>query len=165
MAVNRGKQFEEQIRKAFEKIPNTTVTRLIDPQNGYAGVRNICDFIIYHYPYQYFIECKSCHGNTFPFSNVTQNQWDGMLEMSKTDGVIAGVIVWFIDHDSTYFLSIELLNKLKECGCKSVHYYPDWVAEVPDCDNLWNHIVGKKKQILFDYDLTDFIRRLDLWDR
>lgn len=158
MAVNRGKQFEEQIRKAFEKVPHTTVTRLIDPQNGYAGVRNICDFIIYHYPYQYFIECKSVHGNTFPFSNITQNQWDGLLEMSKTDGVIAGVIVWFIDHDETYFLSIELLNKLRNEGRKSVHYYPDWTAYVPNCENLWSHIVGKKKQVLFDYDVTDFIR-------
>ena len=149
MAVNRGKQFEEQIKEAFEKVPHTSVTRLIDPQNGYAGVRNICDFIVYHYPHQYFIECKSCYGNTLPFYNITKNQWDGLYEKSKIDGVVAGYIIWFIDHDRTIFVPAQSMITHKELGAKSYNIAKQW-------DSDYIEIEGKKKRVLFDYDMNSF---------
>lgn len=147
--INRGKDFEAQIRKAFEDVPNSAVVRLIDPQNGYAGVRNICDFIMYHKPVQYFIECKSCYGNTLPFTNITDNQWDGLYRMSDIDGVIAGVIVWFIDHDKTVFLPIQDLVNRKRLGDKSFN-----INKTYDFDVFY--LEGKKRRILFDYDVTSF---------
>ena len=42
---NRGKQFEQVIKDAFLKIPDVSIDRLYDPMAGYAGVKNICDFI------------------------------------------------------------------------------------------------------------------------
>ena len=164
MAVNRGKQFEEQVRAGFEKVPNTSVDRLIDPQNGFAGVRNICDFIVYHKPTQYYVECKSCYGNTLSihsndpkkkYGNITNNQWEGLLEKSKIPGVKAGVLIWFIDHDVTYWLDIRLLQKIKDDGYKSVKYYPEWATI--NSYNLWERIPGKKLRVLFDYDFTDFL--------
>lgn len=152
MAVNRGKQFEDQIREAFEKVPNTSVTRLIDPQNGYAGVRNICDFIVYHYPTQFFIECKSCYGNTLPFTNITKNQWDGLYEMSKIKGVVAGYMIWFIDHDRTIFVPAQSMIVHKELGEKSYNIAKQW-------DSDYTEIKGEKKRVLFDYDMTEFVRK------
>ena len=163
MAVNRGKDFENQIKEAFERMPHTSVTRLIDPQSGYAGVRNICDFIMYHYPIQYFIECKSCYGNTLPFSNITKNQWDGLLEKSSIKGVVAGYMIWFIDHDLTCFITAQQMQMLKDKGCKSVnvHTFP------LELDGDWIYIRGTKKRVLFDYDMTNFLEECEdkLWDK
>ena len=47
MAENRGKQFEEQIKKSFEKVKGVSVDRLHDQTTGYLGSTNICDFIVY----------------------------------------------------------------------------------------------------------------------
>ena len=150
MKVNRGKDFESQIRKAFEEVENTSVVRLLDPQSGYAGVRNICDFIVYHYPHQYFIECKSCYGNTLPFSNITKNQWTGLLEMSEIRGVIAGYMIWYIDHDRTIFVPARSMQVHKELGEKSLNISKQW-------DSDYIEIKGKKKGILFEYDLSKFL--------
>lgn len=156
MTVNRGKDFEECIRSASEALNDVSVIRLIDPQNGFAGVRNICDFIMYRYPYQMFIECKSVHGNTLPFTNITKNQWSGMLEQSKIDGCIAGVICWFVDHDKTVFIPIEHLEDLKNRGAKSVNV----IGVDADTDIIEIH--GKKKRVFFDYDMDRFFKTLSL---
>ena len=55
MAKNRGKQFEQLIREAFEKVPNTSVVRIPDQTNRFAGSANPCDFLIYHRPCLYAI--------------------------------------------------------------------------------------------------------------
>jgi len=146
--VNRGKQFEQQIRKAFEEVSNTSVYRLQDSMGGYAGVANICDFIVYHRPIQYFIECKCHYDNTLPFSCITTNQWQGMLEMSKIDGVVAGVMVWYIDHGRTYFVPVQVLERLKNEGQKSLNIknLPPDVIEIQ----------GSRRQILYDYSMYEF---------
>ena len=115
---------------------------------GYSGVANICDLIVYHFPYQYFIECKSHYGNTLPLTCITQNQLQGMYEMSKISGVHAGVIVWFIDKDITYYKDIRKIVALKELGVKSLRFDDEDV--IP--------IVGQKKRIFFDYEMPDFFR-------
>lgn len=43
MSVNRGKKFEDIIRKSFERVPNVSIDRLHDQTNGFKGSQNICD--------------------------------------------------------------------------------------------------------------------------
>ena len=155
MAVNRGKKFEEVIKEAFERVPDTSVVRLHDQTNGYLGGRNHCDFIVYHKPLEYHIECKSVHGNTLPFSNITDNQWQGLLEKSKIKGVVAGVICWWVDKDVTAFFPIQMLKSLRDIGDKSISYKGDW-TEFYDTWN-WHWIEGKKKRVFFDYDMSQFL--------
>lgn len=156
--VNRGKSFEEAIRVAFERNPDVSVTRLLDPQAGYAGVRNICDFIVYSYPRQYFIECKSCHGNTLPiystdpkkcYGAITNTQWEGLVEQSSIKGVVAGYLIWFIDHDVTIFVSALKMKELRDKGDKSFN-----ITKRDDKDLF--RIDGRKKRVLFEYDMTNF---------
>ena len=154
--VNRGKDFEAQIRTGLESTPNTSVTRLLDPMSGYAGVRNICDFIVYKYPNQYFFECKCHYGNTLPFSCITQNQWDGMLQQSKVAGVVAGVLMWYIDHDVTVFIPIQVLEEERMHGKKSIN-----IKDINNLDVI--KIYGKKKRIMFDYDFDDFFDKIFLF--
>ena len=152
MVINRGKQFEEQIRKAFMKVDGVSIDRIHDQTTGYRGSQNICDFIVYKKPYEYYIECKSVHGNTLPFSNITDTQWNGLLEKSKIEGVNAGIICWWIDRDITLYMPIEELELEKQHGWKSIRYDIER-------DNGVIEIKGKKKRVFFDYDLRDFIGR------
>lgn len=154
MAVNRGKKFEDVIREAFEKVPGVSIDRLHDQTTGWKGSTNICDFIVYREPYEYYFECKSVRGNTLPFSNITDKQWQGMLEKSQIEGVFAGVIVWYIDKDATFFIPIQVLSHDESIGhksmsCKSCYEYPSIVE-----------ITGKKKRVFFDYDMEKFLNEL-----
>lgn len=150
--VNRGKEFEGVVREAFKRMPDTMVTRLQDPVQGYLGIRNICDFLIYHYPYQYCIECKSVHGERLSFQNITHNQWAGMYEAVQNKGVVAGIICWWIDKDVTKFIPIKELHRIAEIR-QSIRY--------DATDVNWINIDGKKKRVFFDYDMTSFIAQVE----
>lgn len=163
-AVNRGKQFEDQIRQAFERVPETSVDRLHDQTSGYKGSSNICDFICYNYPYQYYIECKSCYGNTLSihtnnpknlYGAITNTQWEGLLEKSQIPGCIAGYMIWFIDHDRTIFVPAQSMAVHRELGEKSYNIAKQW-------DTDYVEIPGIKRRVLFDYDMTSFLDRAPL---
>ena len=149
--IQRGKDFEELIKKQFLEVPNTTVDRLPDPVQGYLGVRNISDFIIYHYPYQYYIECKTVHSHRLPMMNITFNQRTGMLEASKVRGVIAGILCWFIPIDATIFIPIQVVEKYRLAGEKSIN-----LNKMIDKDFI--ELEGTKKRVFFDYDIESFIK-------
>ena len=151
VSINRGKQFEDLIREQFEKIDNITITRLYDVTMGYKQVNNPCDLIVYKKPNILFIECKALHGNTLNFrGNIRENQWEKLLHYSKVPGVIAGVLVWFIDRDETYFIDILTLEILKKCGKKSFNASKKYYMNIIK-------IQGHKKKVFFDYDLEKFL--------
>ncbi len=160
MTVNRGKQFEGVIWEAFEKVPNVSIDRLHDQTTGFKGSQNICDFIIYREPYEYYFECKSVHGASLPFSNITETQWNGLLEKSQIEGVFAGVICWWIDKDITRFIPIQVLQMLKNDGKKSLNCYWDSCVDVYNTRYSIPEIKGKKKRVFFDYDMEEFLNEL-----
>lgn len=149
MAVNRGKKFEQVIKDAFQNVEGCSIDRLHDQTTGYVGSKNICDFIVYKYPYQYYIECKTIHGNTFPLSNITDTQYNGLLEKSRIKGVIAGVIIWWIDKDVTKFVPIHTIQNLKDNKYKSISYNFDALPTIS--------IGGKKKRVFFDYRMEQLL--------
>ena len=163
MSVNRGKQFEDVIKQAFLKMPGVSIDRLHDQMTGYKVTSaNICDFIVYKKPYEYYIECKSVHGNTLPFSNITDNQWRGLLEKSKIPGVFAGVICWWIDKDVTLFIPIQLLQAEKNLDHKSIRYDYGFAHYDKETGKISPPVTlsGKKKRIFFDYDMTTFFKEV-----
>ena len=158
MSENYGKRFESVIRKAFEKVPNVSIDRLHDQTNGFRGSQNICDFIVYREPYEYYFECKSVRRASLPFVNITDTQWNGLLEKSQIEGVFAGVICWWIDKDRTAFISIYVLQYMRENGAKS---FPCSLLDTRITD--WEGVVeikGKKKRVFFDYDMEEFLNGL-----
>lgn len=156
MANNRGKQFEQVIKRAFEAVDGVSIDRVHDQTTRYRGSKNICDFIVYKYPYQYYIECKSVHGNTLPFSNITDAQWEGLLTKSRIKGVRAGILCWWIDKDVTKFLPIAVLKDLKDNQYKSIRY---------DVNSLKSHkiwlIPAVKKRTYFKYDMEKFLEVIE----
>lgn len=157
MATNRGKQFEDVIRESFEKVPGISIDRLHDQTTHYKGSTNICDFIVYREPYEYYFECKSVHGNTLSFSNITETQWNGLLNKATIEGVLAGIICWWIDKDKTVFIPIQELIAMRIVGMKSIRY-----DAIDDCegDTTMIEIKGKKKRVFFEYDMEDFLNEI-----
>ena len=149
MSENRGKQFESVIKTSFENS-NFCIDRLHDQTNGFKGSQNICDFVVFRQPNIMYLECKSCHGNTLPFSNITQTQWNGLLEKDLYCGVYAGVMIWWIDKDITKFVPIYNLQILADSGAKSIRFDTAFGIEV----------LGKKKRVFFEYDMEKFWEEL-----
>lgn len=160
MAYNYGKKFEDVIREAFEKVPGVSIDRLHDQTTGFKGSSNICDFIVYREPYEYYFECKSINRGTFPFSNITETQWKGLLEKSKIEGVFAGVICWWIDKDKTVFIPIQMLQAMRNMNKKSISH--ELVTFVDACGNGYSITIigGKKKRVFFDYSMEGFLDEL-----
>ena len=157
MSVNRGKSFEGVVKESVEQT-GTYILRLYDPQGGYSSVANPCDFIAYNNGKMYMLECKSLHGNTLSiygtdpkrkYGKVSNTQWEGMLKASKTQGIVAGVLVWWIDNDVTRFIPIEELEQYRNSGAKSIKYDTD----------LGIYIEGNKKRVFFDYDFEKFFQK------
>lgn len=159
MGINRGKQFEQQIRQGFENCKYSdiiSIDRLPDPMGGYKGIGNICDFMVFDAPYLYYIECKCCYGKSFPISHITQNQWQGLLEKSKIPFVIAGYIIWLIDYDFTFFVyASDLSAYIERTGRKSIS-----ADDAINGELICYPIRGKKRKVLFDYDMAEF---LEIW--
>ena len=155
MTENRGKKFEHVIREAFERVEGVSIDRLNDNTAGFKGIAGICDFIVYKEPYEYYFECKSVHGASLPFSNITDTQWNGLLQKSKIEGVFAGVICWWVDKDVTKFIPIQLLQYMKECD-KVKSYRYEFGGYLPK-QYTAVEIKGKKKRVFFDYDMEEFL--------
>lgn len=170
MSKNKGKKFEEVVRSAFEKVPGVSIDRVHDQTTRYKGSTNICDFIVYREPYEYYFECKSVHGNTLSiysipkmgkdgklhgfYGNIRDNQWEGLLEKSKIKGVRAGIICWWVDKDTTMFIDIRLLEELRKKGYKSIDYCASFVFEhIDNLPDMWGWVIGTKKRVYFDYDM------------
>ena len=154
MAKNKGKQFEDVVKKAFEQVDGVSIDRLRDAPRKLKGVDNPSDFIVYKEPHEVYVECKSHRGNTLPFSCIRPEQITGMYEKSKIQGVKAGIIVWYIDHDLTVWVPIDEVVSMIESGYKSIN--------IKDLNYPRNiiRIEGKKKRVYFDYDMQKFLEEL-----
>ena len=154
MGVNRGKQFEDVLRKQFMEVPNTFVLRLYDVTTGYLNQNNPCDLIVYRNGTLNLFECKAIHGNTLNFkSHIRENQWDKLLQYSFLPGVNAGVICWFIDLDKTYFIPIWDMNYARD-----ILHKKSFNAKT---DNLEVYeITGEKKKVFFKYNLEQFLKEI-----
>ena len=102
-------------------------------------------------------ECKAVHGNTLNFkSDIRENQWKKLLEYSQIPGVNAGIIVWFIDLDKTFYIPIWTLEFLKnKLHKKSFHGIDD--EFFPDSYKMR----AVKKQVFFEYDLDRFLKEIE----
>lgn len=158
MAVNRGKQFEEHIKRGLMKVDGLAYERLIDPTAGYKGVCNVCDFTAYKYPIQFYFECKSVNTNTMPWKNITENQWNGLIEKDKIKGVVAGYLIWFIPSDKTIFIpATSLANMRSTLRADRIHS-----LKLDEQFAQWDYFIvpSQKKRVFFDYDMSTLIDTL-----
>ncbi len=146
MKVNYGKKFETVFASNWKKaFPGTLVERLQDNMSGYYGVSNPCDFICFPGKHLFMLEVKSHYGNTLPWDSFRQA--DKLVKYIGMPNVIAGAIIWFIDHDRVIFVPIETCKKMKEDGQKSIN--------INKLDNYkYLEIPSVKKRVFLESDYT-----------
>ena len=108
---------------------------------------------MYKKPHEIYVECKSHKGGTLPFSCIREEQWNGMLEKINVEGVKAGFIIWFIDHDKTFWINIENATYFYRNGYRSIR-----LKDLNDYNSIEIH--GTKKRVYFDYDMEEFLEKL-----
>ena len=148
MAVNRGKQFEEQFKKDFFKtFPDGFILRLPDQMSGYKSYsQNPCDFICFIHGKLFLIECKSHKGASLPFDAITQ--YDKLVSYDNIPGVYIGVVIWLYDKDKVLYAPINLIKQLKQEGKKSIG-----IKALDEYPNLIE-IPSNKKRVLMESDYS-----------
>ena len=115
--MDYGKIWEQDFKKAMGQ----TCIRLYDTTNGFAGVKNPCDFIYYLYPYYYLFELKSTQYNSLPFSNITDNQWQSMEYFEKVYGANPCIAVQFRKSRQCFIIPFNVIQRMKQAGEKSIN--------------------------------------------
>lgn len=117
-----GKDFEDDFKDSFSDDQLDLLTRLYDTTNGFAGVKNPCDFILYNEPFQMDLELKVTHDRRLPFSDVTQYQWDSLTRRDKIRGIMAGLLICYYEEKRVFFVPMTVVNQVKDKGLKSIHF-------------------------------------------
>lgn len=158
MSVNRGKEFEHKFFEDWTRcFKDSFILRLYDPGFGMRGISNPCDFICFVNKHLYLIETKTIHGNSFPISNLSQ--YDKLLGYKNIPGLIACVLIWYIDHDKIVAVPIETFEHLKSTGKKSLN-----IKTISDTPGVVNVPVYKKRVFLdADYTSLELLFGEDLW--
>ena len=147
MPTNYGKAWEQKIKEDFLKVPNATIDRLYDSVSGYKTISTISDFIGFIVKNIYYLEAKSCKGNTFPLTRLTQ--YEKLKAKVGIPGVRVGVILWFIEHDKVLYVPISTITKLIEDGKKSVN-----VKMLDEGEYNIKVIPSVKRRVFLDCDYT-----------
>lgn len=117
-----GKKAEQKIREWLHRPEDGySFDRIYDQTSGLYGSRNICDFQLYKYPYQYYLESKATWADRFDFSMITDYQRENMLLKSKINGVHAWVIVLFASYQRAFRFNIADIQSLIDAGTKSLN--------------------------------------------
>ena len=148
MAKDKGKEFEEDIKKSIP--PDYYIERYKDDTAGFYGVSNPADYRIYRKPYLFLFELKSHKGKSLPFSCIRDNQIQGMYKAHLTDGIYAGFIINFRDLEETYYLTVgDVVGYMKNSDRKSI--------PVEYCRENGVQIPQKKKRTRYSYDMSYFL--------
>lgn len=155
-----GKRAEEKIKQWLNKPElGYSFDRFYDQMTGfYMTSRNICDFVCYKYPDQYYIESKATYEDRFNFSALTETQHDGLLEKSKIEGVHGLVIILFATYQRAFIVDIRTIKKLEDSGKKSLNIkkIDKWnipYAEIPTCPS-------RKSLLDYEGDLQDLVENM-----
>jgi penicillin-binding protein-related factor A (putative recombinase) len=140
------------MREDFLKVENSTIDRLFDSVSGYKSISNISDFIGYIYPNIFYLEAKSCKGNTFPLTRLTQ--YEKLKSKVGVPGVRSGVLLWFIEHDIVLYVPISTITSLLKDNKKSVN-----VKMASDGSYNVKIVPSTKRRIFLDCDYS-FLKEL-----
>ena len=159
----KGKEFEQDFMKSCDEQHFPSV-RLYDTTNGFAGVKNPCDFIMTDTKHMVMLELKVVNNSrVFPIANVTEYQQEQLYSWDKVLGVHAGLLVCFYDDDSlvinteVYYIPMKKLKKwlsdhdrmsITKDGCHDIGIYVP--IKIPrrriklDIDTLMHLLRGDK---------------------
>lgn len=153
--MSLAKQFEKNIAIQLKDIKDAYVYRLSDLVNKF-GVSNPCDYFCFYKNTFFLFEMKTTETASMPLKNISDYQYESMLEASNKKGIKAYFIVWWYSKDVTRAIPISVIKDIKETNKKSIRFdYKD--SRIID-------INGTKRKLYFEYDWINFFRRVDKGD-
>lgn len=117
-----GKKAEQKIKEWLDHPEDgISFDRIPDQLTGQLGSKNICDFVCFQSPYQYYIESKATFNSRFDFNMITEYQHDGLLKKSEIANVFGLVIVLFATYQRAFVIDIREIKRLEDSGQKSLN--------------------------------------------
>ena len=126
--MSPGKRWEHNFSKDCPEL----LIRLYDTTNGFAGIKNPCDFILYSYPNLYLIECKSTEKDKLYFSAITENQHKHLHKLHMYTGSYCLVCVEFSKYKKCYAIPYHIIEGYIEMGENGI--------SIKDCESN-KHII------------------------
>lgn len=152
--TNLGKKAEKKIQEWLDRPEEGyCFDRIPDQMNGMYGSKNICDFTLFKAPNFYYIESKATWDDRFPFSMITEYQWEKLLKKSKVAGVKSYVIVLFATYKRAFILDIRDIEARSNSGHKSLNIKKIEKWDIPFIEI---NTVPSRKELL-DYDTNQTI--------
>ena len=155
-----GKKAEAKLKSWLDKPEDGySFDRIPDQMTGFYGSKNICDFIIYKHPFQYYVESKATWQDRWDFSNLTDTQRLGLYKKSQIEAVHGLVIVLFATYQRAFILDIRDIVKSIEANKKSVNikklsFWDVAYVEIPT-------IKSRKKLLDYTGNFQDLVQMLD----
>ena len=120
-----GKKAEQKIKEWLDKPENGySFDRFYDQLTGYyLTSRNICDFVCFKSPYQFYIESKATFHDRFDFTNISDFQKEGLYKKSQIENVYGLIIVLFATYQKAFILNIQDIICLENNGKKSLNIF------------------------------------------
>lgn len=150
--AGEGKKLEENFRKGFE---DDRILRLYDTTNGFKGVANPCDFVVFGDSKTILVECKSVHSKRLPFENITETQWNSLAKY-RNRNVVAGILVEFREEKRVYFIDIATLQDIS-ADKKSINIH--------ECERRAMKVEVEYKRTNFDINGELFISSCEKYFR
>lgn len=155
-----GKKAEQKIKEWLDRPKDGySFDRIPDQMSGMYGSSNICDFMLFKSPNQYYIESKATYEDRFDFAQITDNQRTKLLEKSQIKHVFGLVIVLFATYKRAFVLDIQDVQKMIDSGKKSINIkkIESWSIQFPEIRTIEN-----KRKIFLDYagEIEDYIKEM-----
>ena len=120
MPYNIGVEFEQKFKEDWKKsFPNSLCFKVTNQQSGYYSINNVCDVICFDGNRMYMLDCKSCRGASFPFSDFPQ--YERLIPYKGIPNLITGVILWLYNKDSVWYIPTFTVELAKNNGIKSIN--------------------------------------------
>lgn len=155
-----GKKAEKKIQEWLDRSEDGySFDRIPDQLSGLYGSKNPCDFHLYKYPYEYWIESKATFKDNFAFSKITEYQYGSLLDKSKIRGAYGLVIILFAAHKRAFVLDIRDIDKLiNEKNQKSIN-----IKKIDKWDFKYKEIrtIPSRKELL-DYcgEIEEYVEEI-----
>lgn len=150
--AGEGKKLEANFRAGFD---DDRILRLYDTTNGFKGVANPCDFVIFGNAKTILVECKTVASMRLPFENITETQWNALARY-RSRLVIAGVLVEFREEKRVYFVDIATLQDIS-ADKKSINIH--------ECERRALRVNVEYKRTNFEIDGEQFINDCERYFR
>ena len=155
-----GKKAEQKIKEWLDRPKDGySFDRIPDQMSGMYGSSNICDFVLFKSPNQYYIESKATYEDRFDFAQITDNQRTKLLEKSQIKHVFGLVIVLFATYKRAFVLDIQDVQKMIDSGKKSINIkkIERWPVQFTEIRTIEN-----KRKIFLDYagEIEDYTKEM-----